>query len=235
MEIDIYSDVVCPWCYIGKRRLEQALESYDGDVTIRFRPFQLDPTPVDEPRPLVDALAAKFGGPERARQIFEHTTATAAQSGLTLHFDRAVNANTFDAHRLVWFADTRGRAAEMIDALYQAHFTEGVDVGSRAALAALAGRAGLDESEAREFLDSSAGEAEVRAEIDGARQLGVTSVPTFVFAGKYAVTGAQEPETLRAVLDEVTRREAADKAIRPLGQPGGTPAAGECTDDACAV
>ncbi|MEV1286797.1 DsbA family oxidoreductase [Micromonospora sp. NPDC049679] len=236
MEIEIYSDVVCPWCYIGKRRLEQALESYDGEVTIRFRPFQLDPQPVHKPEPLVDALAAKFGGPERARQIFEHTTGAAAQSGLTLHFDHAVSANTFDAHRLVWFATSRGRAAEMIDALYQAHFTDGVDVGSRSALATLAGGVGLDETEVREFLDSSAGVAEVRGELDAARELGVTSVPTFVFAGKYAVTGAQEPETLRSVLDEVSRREAADAVIRPVGEPSGAaPKAGECADDSCAV
>jgi predicted DsbA family dithiol-disulfide isomerase len=237
VEIDIYSDVVCPWCYIGKRRLEQALESYDGDVTIRFRPFQLDARPVEKPEPLVESLAAKFGGHERARQIFEHTTGAAAQSGLTLHFDHAISANTFDAHRLVWFATSRGRAAEMIDALYQAHFTDGLDVGSRAALASLATGVGMDEAEVRGFLDSSAGEAEVRAEIDAGRDLGVTSVPTFVFAGKYVVTGAQEPETLRRVLDEVSRREAADTVLRTVGGPGDgpSPKAGECADDSCAV
>ncbi|MGK5519817.1 DsbA family oxidoreductase [Micromonospora sp. URMC 107] len=208
MEIEIYADVVCPWCYIGKRRLEQALESYDGEVTVRYRPFQLDPSPVSEPRPLVDAMAAKFGGPDRVRQMFGQVTEVAAQVGLKLDFDRAVAANTFDAHRLVAWATDRGRAAEIVDALYRAHFTDGVDVGSRDALAALAAEVGLDAAEARRFLDSDERVAELSDELATARQIGVTSVPTFVLAGRYAVTGAQEPETLLAALAEVDRREA---------------------------
>ncbi|MEH0969957.1 DsbA family oxidoreductase [Micromonospora sp. CPCC 205546] len=208
MEIEIYADVVCPWCYIGKRRLEQALESYDGEVTVRYRPFQLDPSPVPQPRPLVDAMAAKFGGPDRVRQMFGQVTEVAAQVGLTLDFDRALAANTFDAHRLVAWATDRGRAAETVDALYRAHFTDGVDVGSRDALAGLAAEVGLDAAEARRFLDSDERTAELADELATARQIGVTSVPTFVLAGRYAVTGAQEPETLLAALAEVDRREA---------------------------
>ncbi|MER6755401.1 DsbA family oxidoreductase [Micromonospora echinofusca] len=208
MEIEIYADVVCPWCYIGKRRLEQALESYDGEVTVRYRPFQLDPSPVAQPRPLVEAMAAKFGGPDRVRQMFGQVTEVAAQVGLRLDFDRAVAANTFDAHRLVAWATERGRAAEMVDALYRAHFTDGVDVGSRDALAGLAAGVGLDATEARRFLDSDERVAELSDELTTARQIGVTSVPTFVLAGRYAVTGAQEPETLLAALAEVGRREA---------------------------
>lgn len=207
MEIEIYSDVVCPWCYIGKRRLERALESYDGDVTIRYRPFQLDPTPVPEPRPLVESMAAKFGGPERTREIFAHTTAVAAGADLDLRFDRALTANTFDAHRLIWFAGRHGRAAEVVEALHRAYFTDGVDIGSPASLATVAAGAGLDGPEVRQFLDGDGGAAEVRAELTAARELGVTSVPTFVLAGKYAVTGAQEPETLLAALTEVASRE----------------------------
>ncbi|MEH0937310.1 DsbA family oxidoreductase [Micromonospora psammae] len=207
MEIEIYADVVCPWCYIGKRRLEQALESYDGDVTVRYRPFQLDPSPVARPEPLVEALAAKFGGRERAEAMFAQVTQVAAGVGLELNFDRAVHSNTFDAHRLVRFAEEHGRAAEMVDALYRAHFTDGVDVGSRDALVTLAAGIGLDEAAARDHLDSNAGRRELAADLAAAHQLGVTSVPTFVIAGKYAVTGAQEPETLLAALTEVERRE----------------------------
>lgn len=233
VEIDIYSDVVCPWCYVGKRRLEQALESYDGDVTIRYRPFQLDPSPVDRPTPLLDALAGKFGGPGQVRQMTSRVTQVAAGAGLHLDFDRAVAANTFEAHRLVRFADQRGRATEVVEALFQAHFVDGVDVGSTDALVALAAGVGLDRTEVREFLASPAGIDEVRADLAEARELGVSSVPTFVFAGKYAVTGAQEVDSLRGVLDEVSRREAAEAVLRPVGTPAAT--GDGCTDDSCAV
>jgi predicted DsbA family dithiol-disulfide isomerase len=209
MEIEIYADVACPWCYIGKRRLEQALEAYDGGVTVHYRPFQLDPSPVPTPRPLVEALAAKFGDRERAEQMFAHVTGVAANDGLRLDFDRAVAANTFDAHRLTRYAAERGRAAETVDALYRAHFTDGVDVGSLDALAGIAAGVGLDEAEVRAYLDSDEGTAEVTADLAAARDLGVSSVPTFVLAGKYAVTGAQEPQTLLAALTEVERRESA--------------------------
>ncbi|MEV4845712.1 DsbA family oxidoreductase [Micromonospora matsumotoense] len=210
MEIEIYADVVCPWCYIGKRRFEQALASYDGEVTVRYRPFQLDPTPVTAPQPLLDALAAKFGGQERAQSMAGQVTQVAAEVGLTLNFDRAVSANTFDAHRLVRFADGHGRAGDVVEALYRAHFTDGVDVGSPEALVALAVSVGLDETETREHLASHAGRREVAADLATAHQLGVSSVPTFVLAGKYGVTGAQEPETLLAALTEVAQRESAD-------------------------
>ncbi|MBQ1043976.1 MULTISPECIES: DsbA family oxidoreductase [unclassified Micromonospora] len=209
MDIEIYADVVCPWCWIGKRRLEQALEAYDGDVTVRFRPFQLDPTPVTEPKPLLEALGDKFGGRDKAEGMAAHVTGVAAGAGLDLRFDRAVAANTFDAHRLVRFATEQGRSAEMVERLYRAHFHDGVDVGSIDALVTLAGEAGLDETEARQYLESNLGRREVAADLSAAHQLGVSSVPTFVLAGKYAVTGAQEPETLLAALREVAQREAA--------------------------
>ncbi|QLQ38592.1 DsbA family oxidoreductase [Micromonospora robiginosa] len=209
MEIEIYADVACPWCWIGKRRLEQAIESYDGKVTVRYRPFQLDPTPVTEPRPLLDALGDKFGGRDKADQMAAHVSGIAAGAGLDLRFDQAVAANTFDAHRLVRFAAERGRADEMVERLYRAHFADGLDVGSIDVLVTLATEVGLDETEARGYLESNLGRREVAAELTAAHQLGVSSVPTFVLAGKYAVTGAQEPETMLAALREVAQREAA--------------------------
>ncbi|KXK61834.1 disulfide bond formation protein DsbA [Micromonospora rosaria] len=209
MEIEIYSDVVCPWCWIGKRRLEQALASYDGPVTLRYRPFQLDPTPVARPVPLIEALAAKFGGRERAEQMAAQVTRVGAEAGLTMNFERAIAANTFDAHRLIRYADERGQGVEAVEALHRAHFADGVDIGSRAALATVAAGLGLDAEAVRAHLDSDAGSAEVTADLTTARQIGVSSVPTFVLAGKYAVTGAQEPETLLAALTEVENRESA--------------------------
>ncbi|WP_434742269.1 DsbA family oxidoreductase [Micromonospora sp. SH-82] len=209
MEIEIYSDVVCPWCWIGKRRLEQALASYDGHVPVRYRPFQLDPSPVAEPTPLVDALGAKFGGRERAEQMADQVTRVGAQVGLAMNFDRAVTANTFDAHRLIRYAHTQAKGPEVVEALHRAHFGDGVDIGSRAALAEVAAGVGLDAEAVRGYLDSDAGSAEVTADLAAAREIGVSSVPTFVIAGKYVVTGAQEPETLLAALAEVERRESA--------------------------
>ncbi|HEV7709853.1 MAG TPA: DsbA family oxidoreductase [Asanoa sp.] len=209
MEIEIYADVVCPWCFIGKRRLEKALESYPGDVTVRYRPFQLDPSPVPRPEPTIEALARKFGGPERARQITEQTTQTALRDGLELNFAKSLTANTFDAHRLVRLADQVGKSEELVEALYQAHFVDGVDIGSHDELARLAGTVGLDEAEAKVYLDSGEGTDETRAALAEARDLGVTAVPMFVFAGKYGVSGAQEPATLLEILAEVEKREAA--------------------------
>ncbi|MET7807254.1 DsbA family oxidoreductase [Micromonospora chersina] len=209
MEIEIYADVVCPWCWIGKRRLEQALASYDGEVTVRFRPFQLDPTPVTEPKPLIEALGAKFGGRDKAEGMAAHVTQVAKGAGIDMRFDRAVAANTFEAHRLVRFATERGKAAELVERLYRAHFQDGIDIGSTDALVKLAGEVGLDQAEARDYLESNLGRREVAADLSAAHQLGVSSVPTFVLAGKYAVTGAQEPETLLAALNEVAQREAA--------------------------
>ncbi|MEV0713401.1 DsbA family oxidoreductase [Asanoa sp. NPDC050611] len=208
MEIEIYADVVCPWCYIGKHRFEKALASYAGDVTVRYRPFQLDPSPVTRPEPTVEALARKFGGPERARQITEQTAQTAARDGLEINFAKSLTANTFDAHRLVRLADQVGKSGELVEALYQAHFVDGVDVGSHAELARLAGTVGLDSTEAAAYLSSGEGTDEVRAALAEARDLGITAVPMFVFAGKYGVSGAQESETLLQVLAEVEKREA---------------------------
>ena len=208
VDIDIYSDVVCPWCYIGKRRFEQALAGFDGQVTVTYRPFQLDPDTPRGPRPLLDWLGPKFGGEARARQITGHTTRVAAEDGIEMHFDRALIANSFDAHRLIWFATRAGAGPAVVEALHRAHFTDGQDIGSPDVLTSVAADAGLDAATVRAFLDSAEGVEEVRAAVEDAYQLGIHSVPTFVFAGTYAVSGAQDPAQLLAVLEEVARREA---------------------------
>jgi predicted DsbA family dithiol-disulfide isomerase len=208
--IQVWSDVICPWCYIGKRRLETALAGFDGNAQVIFRAYQLDPSPVPQGLPIKEALAAKFGGSERADQMFGQVTAVAAGAGLTLDFDRAIAANTFDAHRLVAWAAGQDRQLSMVDALQRAHFTEGVDIGSHAALAGVAASIGLDGSAALAYLDSTDGTDAVRADIAVANELGISSVPTFVIDGKYAIQGAQEPETMRTALEEIARREAVD-------------------------
>ena len=229
MDIDIYSDVVCPWCYIGKRRLETALASFDGDVTVRYRPFQLDPSTPKEPHPLIDWLGPKFGGAGRVQQMTDQTTSVAAADGIEMHFDRAIISNTFEAHRLIWFAGDEA-GPTVAEALHKAHFTDGLDIGSHDVLTSVAADAGLDTARVRAFLASSDGVDEVQGLINDAYQLGITSVPTFVFAGKYAVSGAQDPKLLLQTLQEVARREAAPSPLQTIGADG--PA---CDDEACAV
>lgn len=210
MEIQVWSDVVCPWCLIGKNRLEKAIAQYPGEVTVTFRAFQLDPSPVPEPMLTKEAVAIKFGGGANADQMFDRVTAIAAGDGLRLDYDHSIAANTFNAHRLVVWAAGQGRQAEMVNALQRAHFMDGVDVGSLDALAGVAGSIGLDDAAALEYLKSDAGTDEVHADLTEARELGVTSVPTFVIDGRYAVQGAQEAETLRTAFAEITRRDAVD-------------------------
>ncbi|MEV8506763.1 DsbA family oxidoreductase [Actinoplanes sp. NPDC051475] len=210
MNIEVWSDVICPWCYIGKHRLESALQGFGGDVTLTFRAYQLDPSPVPQPLPIKQALAAKFGGPQQAEQMFTHVSAVAAGDGLILDFDRAVLANTFNAHRLIAWAAGQDLQLMMIETLQRAHFAEGIDLGSHAALARLAGSVGLDEQAALTHLESPAGTDAVNADLVEARELGITSVPTFVIDRKYVVQGAQETSVLRSALDEIARREAVE-------------------------
>jgi predicted DsbA family dithiol-disulfide isomerase len=208
MLVEIYSDVICPWCYIGKRRFEAALARFEGrdDVEVVFRPFQLDPHAPATPMPVADAYARKFGGPEAAAQIIEHLSTTAAGDGLEFHLDVAQRANTFDAHRLLAYAEQRGRQWDMKERLLQAYFVEGVNVADRAELARLAGEVGLDADDVAAYLDSDAGVAELREELLTSLERGITAVPTFVVGGKWAVPGAQDPDTMLIVLQRVAEK-----------------------------
>ncbi|MFF5084768.1 DsbA family oxidoreductase [Actinoplanes sp. NPDC000266] len=210
MDIQVWSDVVCPWCYIGRHRLEKALAEHPGDVTVTYRAFQLDPAPVPAPLPIKQAMAAKFGGAERVDQMLGHVTSIADGEGITIDYDRAVAANTFDSHRLIAWAAHQGRQTEMLDALQRAHFAEGIDVGSRPALAAVAGSVGLDRAAAAAYLDTDAGTSAVETDLAEARELGISSVPFFVVDGKYAIQGAQDSATILTALEEIARREAVD-------------------------
>ncbi|MBL7260802.1 DsbA family oxidoreductase [Paractinoplanes lichenicola] len=211
MDIQVWSDVVCPWCYLGKRRLERAITHLGEPVSVTFRAFQLDPSPVPNGLPIKEALAAKFGDRERAEQMFAHVTSIAAADGLALDYDRAIAANTFDAHRLIAWAAGQGRQAEMLEALQRAHFTDGLDIGSRTVLAGVARSIGLDQTgTVGNYLASDAGTGAVNADLGEARELGITSVPFLMIDGKYAVQGAQESATLIEAFTEIARREAVD-------------------------
>jgi predicted DsbA family dithiol-disulfide isomerase len=224
--VEIYSDVVCPWCYIGKRRFEDALSRFDGraDVTVVWRPFQLDPRAPATPTPVADAYARKFGGPEAAMQIIDKMTATAAGEGLDFHLDIAQRANTFDAHRLIDYAARHGRQGAMKERLLQAYFSDGKDIADRSVLTELAADTGLDGDDAARFLASDEGQAELREELLQGLERGVSAVPTFIFENTWAVPGAQDADTMVRVLQTVAER------IKPAADPAGT-----CDDDACAV
>jgi predicted DsbA family dithiol-disulfide isomerase len=194
--IDVVSDVVCPWCYIGKRHLEDAISKLPADQrpVVRWHPFQLNP---DLPPEGIDRrryLEDKFGGPERAAQIYERVRAAGSNAGLALDFDRIERQpNTLDAHRLIAWAQGigGGDADALVEALFRGYFVEGRFIGDRSVLAAIAGEAGFDAAAARTMLDRDEGAAEI-AEMDRhARQMGISGVPFFVFNQRVGVSGAQ--------------------------------------------
>ncbi|MCP3801003.1 DsbA family oxidoreductase [Allokutzneria sp. A3M-2-11 16] len=199
MRLEVWSDVVCPWCYIGKRRLEQALETWRAeggeDVEVRWRPFQLDPGSSSDGRPLDEAMAEKFGGAEQAARMMAGVTATAAEVGLEYRLDRAVRANTFDAHRVLALAARQGVQDAVQERLFRGYFAEGVNLGDRAALTALAAEAGLPGVDLSDDEDVDA----LRAELAEGIAIGVRSVPTFV-VGRRGVAGAQSAEVLLDLL-----------------------------------
>lgn len=202
IQVEVWSDIVCPWCYIGKRRLESALAGFDGEVEVQWRSFQLDPsTPVGDPRPVGESLGAKLGmSPDRVQGMFAHVTQLAAAEGLAYDFDRARTANTLDAHRLLHFAKANGRQAELQERLMHAYFTEGADVGDHTVLAGLAASVGLDEVAAKQALADGSHAADVRDDIATARAYGINGVPFFVFDQRVGVSGAQPVEVFERAL-----------------------------------
>lgn len=212
--VEIWSDVVCPWCYVGKRRFEAALDRYPERerVILGWRAFQLDPSAPREPQPVLDAYARKFGGPERAAAVISRLTGIGAAAGIEMRFDRALRVNTFDAHRVIWLAGSSSdREAQSVveERLMRAYFTEGLDVSDRDTLVALAGECGMDTREVGSMLACNLGAAEVRCEIQRADELDVTGVPAFVFEGRFMVPGAQDPDTFLRILEKVAARSAA--------------------------
>lgn len=206
MQIEIWSDVVCPWCYLGKRRFETALAQFPhrDEVSIVHRSFQLDPSaPTDHTVETATMLATKYGmPPERVDQVQREMTERAAADGLDYHLDGQRTGNTVDAHRLVHLAATRGRQDELVERLYRAYFTEQRSVFDAESLLAVAVEAGLDEAEARAVLDGDAFADAVEADIEQAREYGITGVPFYVIDGRYGVSGAQPVEVFSSALEQ---------------------------------
>jgi predicted DsbA family dithiol-disulfide isomerase len=228
IHVDIWSDVVCPWCYIGKRRFERALDQLAGEVQVEyvFRPFQLDPTAsMGKSQSVVEAYAKKFGGPERAQAIIQRVTSVAADEGLHFRLDRALRANTLLAHRLLWLAeqpDSPAPQPAVKERLLQAYFHDGLDIGDRDVLATCASDVGFDRDAILAFLDSEAGLEEVRADIEQALDYGISGVPAFVIDGRWSIAGAQDTDTFVNVFRKLKDRIAVE-------------AASVCEDDICDV
>jgi predicted DsbA family dithiol-disulfide isomerase len=230
MKVEIYSDIACPWCYIGKRRFEQALDRFPGraDVEVVYRPYQLVPDAPAEATPHRAWLAERYGPQSVAMDA--RVTELGRAEGITYDFDTALHANTFLGHRLLHLAESEYGAAVQADLkerLLKAHFTDGVDIGGRAQLTAVAVAAGLDADRVASYLAGEEGADAVRAQLAEGRARGITAVPTFVFEGRWAVQGGQEADTFLQVLQQVADRS----AVAPADEPG----AEACADGACAV
>lgn len=208
LRLDIWSDIACPWCYVGKRRLEAALAQFEhrDSVEIVWRAFELDPSAPrvrDKSVSLVERLAKKYGtSTAQAQGMMDRMTNVAREDGLDFHFEIAQAGNTFDAHRVLHLAHERGKQDAVKERFLRAYMTEGEAIGDIETLVRLAAEAGLDEEEVRATLLSNAYEKEVRSDEREARENGITGVPFFVLGGRYAVSGAQPAELLLRALKQ---------------------------------
>ncbi len=204
--IDILSDPICPWCYIGKTRLDQAMiERPDHPFEIRWRPFQLNPDMPAEGMDRREYLERKFGGPEGAARVYGAIEQTAKDAGLQVRFDLiARTPNTIDAHRLIRWADSMDAQTPVVEELFKRYFERGEDISDHGVLAEVAEIAGLDRAVIERLLATDTDADAVREEDKTARGLGVSGVPTFIIDGRYVVPGAQDPELWVKTIDEIT-------------------------------
>ncbi|MGD9535860.1 MAG: DsbA family oxidoreductase [Alphaproteobacteria bacterium] len=202
MRVDIISDTICPWCYIGKRRFERALKSFGDEepVEIVWWPFQLNPTMPAEGMERRAYMTEKFGSPERAAEIYRQVEAAGRGEDIPFAFDRiAVTPNTLNSHRLIAFAGEHGKQDAVVEVLFRRYFEEGGNIGDTEVLVEAASAAGLPVQEVRALLEGDAGRDEVARSDVAARQLGINGVPCFIVNGRYAVSGAQDPEVFLRV------------------------------------
>jgi predicted DsbA family dithiol-disulfide isomerase len=233
VKVEIWSDVVCPWCYIGKRRFERALEAFPHEVEVVFRSFELDPAaPVRSGETVTASLARKYGGAERVAAMQEHVRRQAADEGLVFRLDETPHANTVDAHRLLHLAlDEYGLEvqARVKEALMSAYFEDARDVSDPAVLREVATAVGLESGRIEAVLTGDEYADDVRADVAAAAAYGANGVPFFVFEGRYAVSGAQPAEVFGRALEQVW------EATRPSPVTVVAGAAGDvCGPDGCA-
>lgn len=208
----VVSDLICPWCYIGKRRLEAAVGQLPAGtaVSVSWHPFQLNPDLPPQGMNRKDYCARKFGSWAKCEELFARIRAVGETVGLDFHFERQpIIPNTFDAHRVIWLAGQEGTQDSVVEALFRAYFCEGVNLTDKSSLVEIALAAGLDRVQVERLLSSDQGTAEVQAEEQEIKRMGVSAVPLFIIHGHLAVSGAQPAETLRTAFDQ---------SAGPLGQ-----------------
>lgn len=232
MKIQVWSDFVCPFCYIGKKRLEQALANFPhkDQVEVEFKSFELDPnSPKYNGKGIHEILAAKYGmSIEQAKQANDGVGSQAASVGLKFNFDGMKPGNTFDAHRLAKLAKEKGKEAELTEKLLHAYFTDSKDIGDEEVLADIAASAGMDREETLKMLqDKNAFANDVRIDEAIAQQYGIRGVPYFIINNKYAISGAQAPETFAGALQKVWEEESASPVFQDIS--------GEASDDTACV
>lgn len=236
MKVEIWSDIMCPFCYIGKRHYEEAAKQFAdaNNIEIEWKSFQLDPSipnPYNEGKDMYQYLAERKGfSYEQSKQMHSNVTQMAANAGLKYDFDKAVVANSWDAHRVIQLAKSKGLGDAIEERFFKAYFTEGKDMADKATLIQLGKEVGLDEKRVKEVLESDEFSNDVRADIQRAQTIGVSGVPFFVFNDKYAVSGAQPSgvflETLQKSFAE-WRMDNPEKKLEVVGGPVCTPE-GEC-------
>ncbi len=233
LQLDIWSDIACPWCYIGKRHLEQALSTFEhaADVEIHWRAFELDPSAPrvrDDSQSYAERISKKYGVPvAQGQQMIDRVIGTAAKAGLAFRYDVIKPGNTFDAHRLLHWAHEQGKQGELKERMLRGYMIEGAAIGEREVLVALAADVGLDAEEAATVLESGRYTDEVRADEQLARELEISGVPFFVMAGRYGISGAQPAEVLRDALAKAWAEHAAKPAIEVYAE------GASCGPDGC--
>ncbi len=234
MNIEIWSDVACPWCYVGKRRFETALAAFPhrDKVQVQWRSFQLDPDlPTKYEGTREEYLAARKGmSAHQVTEMFGHLTTQAAGEGLDFHFENVVVANTFTAHRLIHLAAAHGKQDEAKDALLRGHFEDGADIGSPEYLTGLGLELGIGAADLAELFSSEKYAEDVRHDIAEARALGISGVPFFVIDRKFGLSGAQPAETFTAALEQAWQDSQPLQMVSAAREGGGM-----CGPDGCAV
>jgi predicted DsbA family dithiol-disulfide isomerase len=217
LTIDVVSDVVCPWCYLGEKRLEEALAHESRRVVVRWRPYQLDPTIPAGGLDRAEYMEKKFGKSGRLQSVHDNLTRLGAELGIPFAFDQIKRSpNTLDAHRVIRWAASAGVQEKVVDRLFKAYFAEGRDIGDRAVLIEIAGECGLDAELVEKLLADGADADLVRQEIEQAQAMGVSGVPFFIFAGRVGVPGAQEPSVLRRAMAQAREAMAESASEAPV-------------------